>query len=368
MQARQVGTDEGLAAALGARIGPLTLERQRARPRGGARAALAEDGGAYHGHALLAHERRRLGDASLDVASVELVAATAAAREPLLAGAVELAAEASLPFLVLRASPAAFAPFGLAPCSLRSRVALPPSSGDAALRLAGPQDLDDLAALADTVDAVTPLGPARAAPDWRWTLAAPEGWLVYEDGRGRVAGYGAVAGDVVYEAAAADAGAARALIAGLAAAGAVALHLPLDHGVARAALLAGGVAEVRPAQGGEEHELWGVVDLAAALGAVAPAMLRRLGRSRYAGWEGAVRLRGPAGSATARAGGGVVVVEAGPGPADVTVSELGLAAAAQLLLGYRAAGDLRATGELRCADVDLGLLDILFGRDADRER
>jgi len=55
-----------------------------------------------------------------------------------------------------------------------------------------------------------------------------------------------------------------------------------------------------------------------------------------------------------------VTVAAGAGPADLLVGGLGLAAAAQLLLGYRAAADLRATGELRCADVDLGLIDALF--------
>lgn len=52
---------------------------------------------------------------------------------------------------------------------------------------------------------------------------------------------------------------------------------------------------------------------------------------------------------------GVAVLECAV--AELRVDRIGLGAAVQLLLGYRAAADLRATSELRCADVALGLVD-----------
>jgi len=103
-----------------------------------------------------------------------------------------------------------------------------------------------------------------------------------------------------------------------------------------------------------------VVDLLAALEQLAPALTRRLAYSRYAGWSGVVRLEGEAGEATLHCQTDRVKAEVAGGPTAVLISGLGLSAAAQLLLGYRAAADLRATGELRCADVDLGLLNVLF--------
>lgn len=348
--------------ALEARIGPPAFARLLARPRAQPGFFMLAAGQAGpRGHALLAHERRGLGALSLDVAALTLAADEPAAIEPLLAAAVTAAAEADLPFLTVRGAPAELAAFGLAPCALSSVTSLPSPAGPAAgLRPATADDAEDLAALADATLAGLPRAPRRAPPEWRWLLDAPEGWLVLEDRRGRAAAYALLAGDTVVEAAAADAGAARGLVSALAARGARALALSLAHGVSRAALLLGGTATTRAPVSGTPAELWGVVDLAAALGALGGEQERRLARSRYAGWEGAVRLEGAAGAATLRCTGGRVWVEEAPGPVDVMVGGLGLTAAAQLTLGYRQAADLRATAELRCADVDLGLLDVLF--------
>jgi hypothetical protein len=149
-------------------------------------------------------------------------------------------------------------------------------------------------------------------------------------------------------------------VRGLVAQGVTALRLPLVHRVARAALLLGGRALVQLPDGPARRELWGVVELGAALLALAPELSARLAASRYAGWQGRVRVAGAFGDLVLRCDGAEVLPELSAGPADVTIDRLSLGALAQLLLGYRAAADLHATGELRCADVDLGLIDSLF--------
>jgi hypothetical protein len=50
----------------------------------------------------------------------------------------------------------------------------------------------------------------------------------------------------------------------------------------------------------------------------------------------------------------------GSRPADLRLRQVTLPGLAQLLLGYRAAADLRASGDLACDDSALGLLDALF--------
>lgn len=352
----------GVEAALAARLGAPQWARLATRPRAQPSfALLAEAGGRPCGHALIGHERRRLGASTLDVAELALAADVPEAEAPLLAAAVAAAAGASLPLLTLRGAPAALGAYGLAPCALAWEVRLPAAGGGGrGLRPAAPADAEDLGALAAAAWAGLPLAPQRAPPDWRWLLDAPEGWLLLEDSRGRPAAYARLVGARVVEAAAADAGAARELVVALAERGAAALALPLASGVARAAALMGGAAAAGAPRADDPAELWGLVELAPALEALAAELAGRLERSRYAGWAGAVRLEGAAGAATLRCGGGRVAVEAGAGPVDVMVGALGLAGAAQLLLGYRQPADLRATGELRCADVDLGLLDVLF--------
>jgi hypothetical protein len=104
----------------------------------------------------------------------------------------------------------------------------------------------------------------------------------------------------------------------------------------------------------------GVADLPAMLEALAPELAARLARSRYAGWSGGLRLELDTGRATLLLDDGRVAVVDGTRPADVRLRRVTLPALAQLLLGYRAAADLRATGGLDCDDAALGLIDGLF--------
>ncbi len=354
---------DGAEPALAARLGAAALARQLRRPRAQpAFTLLAEQpGGTLVGHALLAHERRRIGAATLEVGLLE-VEASVDSVALLVGAAVAAAADAGLPLLALRGAPASYAALGLAPCALSSELRLPaPGMSAPQLRMASAADAADLAALADAGAAALPLAPARVAPDWRWLLEAPEAWLLLEDARGRAVAYASLdAQGRVAEAAAADAGGARQLVYALAAHGVQLLALQPGHAVARAALLLGGTMRLWAPRPAEPTWLWGVVDLALALAGLRDELARRLGGSRYAGWSGTLRLEGEAGLVRLRCAGGAVTVAAGAGPADLLVGGLGLAAAAQLLLGYRAAADLRATGELRCADVDFGLIDALF--------
>jgi len=102
------------------------------------------------------------------------------------------------------------------------------------------------------------------------------------------------------------------------------------------------------------------VDLAGALAALAPELTRRLAASRYAGWNGAIRIELDASRVTIVCGGGRVSVTGSEHPADVRLRRVTLPGLAQLLLGYRSAGDLRATGDLDCDDQTLGLVDSIF--------
>jgi len=356
-----------LEATAGAVAVARQLERPRAQP---GFALLARAGQATAGYALLAHTRHRLGAAAVEALELAtLVAGGVAAREALLGAALAAARAAGLPFLALRRAAAAFAEYGLAPAAFSSRLTMPGAPADARLRPVAPDDLDDLAALHAAAYAALPLSPLRAAPDWRWLLTGGAALLVHEDGRGRAAAYAqigpGVGGLVVREAGAADGTAARALVSALAAQagearGELALELPPEHIVARAALQLGAELTMRAPDPGEPTRLWGVVDFPAALAALLPELEARLAASRYAGWSGRVAIE---------LGGEPVVVAftAGrPGlappdrPPDVALRDVGLAALPQLLLGYRDAGDLRAAGDLRCADTDLGLLDALF--------
>lgn len=367
-------------AALEALGGAGAVERQLERPR--ARpgyALLARDGTATAGYALLAHTRYRLGAATIETLELTALAAGgAAAREALLGAALSAAVAAGLPFLSLRRAPAAFAGYGLAPCAYLAHLTLPrlPASpqaeaqaGIGGLRPAAADDLDDLAALHSAAYAALPLSPLRAAPDWRWLLGSGAQLLIQEDKRGRVVGYaqlGQGAGSlVVREAAAADGGAARALLQALtqqaeAAGSSLALELSPGHSVARAALQLGAELVLRAPGPNQTARLWGVVDLAATLDALQPELEARLAGSRYAGWSGRVAIEAASGLAALAWESGRASLARPDLPPDVAIRRASLGGLAQLLLGYRDTGDLRATGELAAVDVDLGLLDALF--------
>ena len=146
----------------------------------------------------------------------------------------------------------------------------------------------------------------RAAPDWRFWLGQGHTALVLEDSRGRVVAYASVDPPAsaerlrMAEASAADAGAARALVAHCWRTRVRQGQRSTDPGAAAGtSCRAGGPAHGRrsPARrtlpDGEQPDeaaLAGVVDLPLLLEALAPEFERRLARSRYAGWSGNLRI------------------------------------------------------------------------------
>ncbi len=369
---------EYVAAAEGAE-GLAALERHLARPRARPEfTRLAERGGEIVGYALVAHRRLRLGAATLESGVIERIYAGPAQRDAdvlsaLVVDCVGALYEQAIPLATLRGPAGLYARFGFAPYLLRSRVyldttgsaeaaALPPGG----LRALEAGDLEELSALYEASYGAVPLAEARAAPDWR-LLAERGETLACRDRSGRTVGYariepGADGALLVVEAAAADAGAARLLLAGVLARGAAVLLAPPGHVVAQAGLQLGGELRLAaaPRAPDEPVALAGVVSLPLALEALAPELERRLAGSRYAGWSGSLRLELDSGRATLMFSGGRLSGGDGTRPADVRLRRLTLDALAQLLLGYRAAADLRADGGLDCDDTELGLVDALF--------
>jgi hypothetical protein len=352
------------------------LERHLAQPRyHSGLARVAERAGSLVGYALVAHRRLRLGAALLEVGAIEALHAPAGDAdliEALLGECLGALMDQGLPIVTLGGVGAEFERFGLAAYRLRAEVELPArGAGADELREALAGDLDDLAALYQATYHGLPLIEDRAPPDWRAWLA-DRAALVLHDARGRVVGYAAPVDTtspdtlLVGEAAAADAGAARLLCGALAArAGALGrdravLRLAPWHPVSQAAMQLGGSARLRARADAEPAALAGVVDLMGVLEGLVLEFERRLARSRYAGWNGNLRLELPEERFTLALEEGRASVIDGTRPADVRLRQIELPALAQLCLGYRAAADLRATGGLACDDAALGLIDILF--------
>jgi predicted acetyltransferase len=358
------------------------LARPRARP--GFTLLAAQPDGAIAGAAFLRHERLRLGAAVLETGMLALYGAAgrhAAGIAALLDAALQVLHEQGLPLLLLHGTVTQFGSFGFAPCMFQHTTTL--NAGTPGARVAplvytlrqealpNDSDVDDLAALYDASYQDQPLSQVRATPDWRAWLAEQRDVIMVEDRQRRLGGYACVTTHAdssalhVHETAAADAGAARALLQVLAEQAhvgghrAVLLALPPTHVVARAAIHSGGEARTRAAYDDEATMLAGVVDLAALLDMLGPALTERLRASRYAGWRGTVQIETEAERVALAAAGNVTVAE-GSQPADVRLRRVTLPACAQLCLGYRSAADLRATGELDCDDQALGLIDILF--------
>lgn len=338
------------------------LRHPRYRP---ALTLLATRGGRPIGCALLAHERLRLGAATLQIGRVQaLLAPDTDLREALLGAALGTLVEQELPFVLLRGTRADLEPLGLAPFRHRAEThlpALPP--GARALRTAGPEDLEALAALYDACYTALPLQAVRAAPDWRAWLEQRVAWVL-DDQRGRSVAYATRTDPAdsapVQEAAAADAGTARSLLAALASQRPCRLTLPPRHRVTLAALQLGGQTCIRAAPQNGPQTLAGVVDLPGALQALAPELTSRLARSRYAGWSGRLSIEVGGEHAGLRAVGGQLAPDDPQQPPDLRLRLVTLPALAQLCLGYRGAADLRAEGGLACDDTALGLIDALF--------
>lgn len=364
MEVGDLAALRALAGAVGGAEELARLEQHVARPRyrPGLTAVLRERG-APVGYALLSHRRLRLGAATLDIGVVERAASHPGAGD-VWADLVRLAAEAlyheGLPLMFVRARPAAGAGLGLAPFQHQTTAELRRTLPSAALAPADAGDADDLAALYEGSYAGTPLSEVRGPADWRALLEAERPLALYDSDR-RMAAYARLDDGAVVEAAAADSGAARALLAALAAgAGPVTLMLPASHRVTRAALQLGAVLRCAAPAADAPASLAGVVDLDAMIGALGPELERRLSISRYAGWSGSVAFELATGGATLAFAHGRVAPPEPARPADVRLRRVSLIALPQLLLGYRDAADLRATGDLVCDDIALGLLDALF--------
>jgi predicted N-acetyltransferase YhbS len=366
------------------------LDRHLASPRyRPALTRVAERGGAIVGCALLAHRRLRLGAATLEIGQIELIDAVEDEEgfAALLGDCLGALLAEGLPLAIVRGDMALYGPFGFAPHTFSAAVEL--DVGDlrdaqAALRSVGEDDLDDLAALYAASYHDQPLAEVRAMPDWRAWLGKEQAALALEDARGRVVGYATLMTNdqgpatdgsplvvgpwsLVMEAAAADAGAARSLLAALAAQAQarglrwIRLHLAPAHIVAQAALHLDGTAQLAATPDDARHApLAGVVDLPAMLEALIPEFERRLAASRYAGWSGNLRVEIETERIILAFEAGEASVIDGSRPADVRLRQVALPGLAQLCLGYRAAADLRATGQLGCDDSALGLIDALF--------
>jgi predicted acetyltransferase len=359
------------------------LEQHLARPRyRPAFTRIAERAGRIAGYALIDHQRLRLGTATLEAGRIAAIELEPAEHDPhafagLLGDCLRVLAEEGLPLATLHGSVADYGSFGFAEYCFKSTAKcwnLDRERHDM-LRPVREEDLDDLAALYEANYSQLPLTEIRTAPDWRYWLAGDRAAWGLEDARGRLVAYAAMNSRAVedsratldvQEAAAADAGAARALCMALLGHSqnqdCEQIHMQLSpwHLVAQAALQLWSHISLTASKPSNHTPLAGVVDLPLLLEALAPELKRRLARSRYAGWSGNLRLEIETERITLAFDEGRATVIDGSRPADLRLRQITLPALAQLGLGYRVAADLRATGGLACDDSALGLLDALF--------
>lgn len=327
------------------------------------------------GYVLVDHRRVRIGAAMIDAGVLADVFVTLRWRESALfehiVGAyLGTLYEQGLPLALVGDRPQdELEPYGLAPFLLDAQVDFATQGTETTeerVATAVGADRDDLAALYEATYAGLPIAEVRTPADWRALIPSQPGLLALHDRAGRVVAYARLDRAAVVEAAAVDAGMARSLVKALLNHGrstaiAVTLALSVAHPVAQAAMQLAGV--LRLATHGTRAvsvPLAGIVDLPAMLTALVPELEQRIAHSRYAGWSGGVRIELGGGRATLLADHGRLSVVDGTRPADVRLRNVALPALAQLLLGYRGPGDLRATGGLDCDDIALGLLDALF--------
>ncbi|MEO7912604.1 MAG: sterol carrier protein domain-containing protein [Roseiflexaceae bacterium] len=363
------------AAAMGA------LERHLAHPRyRPAFTRIAERAGQIAGYALLDHQRLRLGAATLEAGRIAAIELTPVEQEPsqfaaLLGDCLRVLVEEGLVLATLHGSVADYGSFGFAEYRFKSAVKCwnLDRVRHAVLRPVRNEDLDDLAALYEANYSQLPLTEIRTTPDWRYWLAGDQVAWALEDARRRLVAYAVMnswaaedsrATLYVQEAAAADAGAARALCMAVHghSQNCEQIHMRLSpwHLVAQAALQLWSHISLTASKPSKRTPLAGVVDLPLLLEALVPEFERRMARSRYAGWSGNLRLEIDTERITLAFADGRATVIDGSRPADLRLRQITLPALAQLCLGYRVAADLRATSELACDDSALGLLDALF--------
>lgn len=274
-----------------------------------------------------------------------------------------------------------YAPFGFAPVRHHAQATLPAQVA-AGLPLVGrarpftAEDLADVAALyAATYKRLT-TSEERTAGVWHWLLPTMNDVMVLEDTSGLVAGYAWVEQRsvqrklrVIEAAAAPDGRAAASLLSILGAraqaAGLDSVYLPLppEHPLARAVVLAGGEARlvgpvVRESRWGHADQAQ-VLDLDAALTALAPVLTRRLANSVYADWQGNIAIDTDQGSASLEINAGAVQAAPRDG---VTQGVLRLPAnlLAPLFVGTYSARELTTRAGFEAPMPLLAILDVLF--------
>ncbi|MGQ9681765.1 MAG: GNAT family N-acetyltransferase [Anaerolineae bacterium] len=335
---------------------------------------------------LLRHERWLLDGATLDAGLVENVLTHPDYRRrglftALLNDSLALLRAEGYPLAAIHGDAALHARFGFSPVRYQVEVTLPaeravalPATGRA--RPFAPADLGDLAALYDATYAALAAVQERTAGVWQWLLPDLGDVVVMEGAAGPIAGYARVEQRAVLhklrvtEAAAADGRAAQALLAILGnrarREGLETLYLPLsfEHPLARTALLAGGQVHLAGPSMPGSH--WGhadqarVLDLRAALQALAPTLNRRLATSRYAGWTGTLALDTESGGATLELTAGGVRTSPERDAAPAVAVYLPSALLAPLLLGTYSAQELAAQPGVRVTAPVLALLGALF--------
>lgn len=339
-------------------IDPALLAHRQRHPRyQPALHLLAETDRGEQAIGLITHTRWQRQLAQFEVGEVELFGSTHAdVTATLLAAAAETAVAAGMAWLRCALPLSLAGQWGMIPATLDSRVAW--RGGNGTLGLATFDDVADLVALDQHAPAPRCVIPLRYEADWRWQIATQPP-LVARDRLGNVIGYAMLYGESVIEGRAVDAGAARELLSRLPHT-VRELWLTPDHPLAQAALELGATLTVRLPPDDAVTPVWIAIDPLAALRSQQPALAARLATSRYAGWEGSIGLRGEWGSARIECRAGAVQISAGAGIADVEVTQITIGGLSALLLGRRSASDLRATGDLRCASYEVGVLEALF--------
>jgi hypothetical protein len=323
---------------------------------------IAETDGAIQGCVLVRPSRIQIDGAILECGIMTVAPANLDPDllEPLLAGCLAALVDTGATLVFVEGLAHSLAQFGLATYRYHTELSLPTILPTLRpyLRPVTAADHDDIAALYDATYRLLPYSELRSPADWRsWPMIGTA--FACEDGRGWVIGYLLLSDQRVIEAGAADAGAARMLIAALAGAASW-LHLPMAHPITQAALHMGGELHIRASQPQEHAPLAGVLDLAGIFAQLLPVCERRLAGSRYDRWSGTLGIAMHHEQIVLVFTNGQAMLLSGTNASDVWLRRVSLGGLAQLLLGYRSCADLRATRDLACDDTALGLLDVLF--------
>jgi hypothetical protein len=126
--------------------------------------------------------------------------------------------------------------------------------------------------------------------------------------------------------------------------------------VARAGIGLGGEMRIQQYPEDSACDLYSVLDLAGLLEQLLPFLQHNLEHSRYAGWNGMLQFEPPGEYVHLLFQDGTASVIREDSLLAIPLRRLSRTGLVQLLLGFRDAADLRATGEVIVDDTTLGLL------------